>query len=269
MLHPVTMKTKMALVGDSGVGKTSLIRRFVLNEFSDAYINTLGTKVSKIELVIAFGEDVEVRMDLSIFDIVGQLGFSELVKESFFHGCQGLMAVCDVTRKSTLESLHKWISTATDVAGEIPIIVLVNKKDLMGLGSLKQDEIEKVVQMYDVIYAYTSAKTGEFVEDAFNILAGEMVERAFKRYEAKRVDESLKERLLAFLAKKGRLGVNKTDVFLMFKGVGFDELQRELEELEKEGLIQLQWRGPSDFTAIVTSQGEQTMKNWREMPSSL
>jgi small GTP-binding protein len=263
------MKAKMALVGDSGVGKTSLIRRFVLNEFSDAYINTLGTKVSKIELVIAYGEDVEVRMDLSVFDIVGQLGFGDLVKECFFHGCQGLMAVCDVTRKQTLESLHKWISIATEIAGEMPIIILVNKKDLMGLGSLRQDEVEKVVQMYDVTYAYTSAKTGEFVEDAFNIIAGEIVERAFKHYEARRVDQSLKERLLAFLAKKGRLGVNKTDLFQMFKGVGYDELQRELEELEKEGLIQLLWRGPDDFTAMVTSLGEQAVKTWREMPSSL
>jgi len=263
------MKAKMALVGDSGVGKTSLIRRFVLNEFSDAYINTLGTKVSKIELVIAYGEDVEVRMDLSIFDIVGQMGFGDLVKESFFHGCQGLMAVCDVTKKQTLESLHKWISTATDVAGDIPIIILVNKKDLMGISSLHPDEIEKVVQMYDVTYAYTSAKTGEFVEDAFNILAGEMVTKAFQHYEARRVDESLKERLLAFLAKKGGYGVNKTDVFQMFKGVAFDELQRELEELAKEGLIQLMWRGPSDFTAIVTSRGEQAMKNLRELPSQL
>jgi len=269
MRHPVTMKAKMALVGDSGVGKTSLIRRFVLNEYSDAYINTLGTKVSKIELVIAYGEDVEVRMDLSIFDIVGQLGFNDLVKESFFHGCQGLMAVCDVTRKQTLESLHRWISTAMDVAGELPIIILVNKKDLMGMGSLRQEEVEKVVQMYDITYAYTSAKTGEFVEDAFNIVAGEMVERAFKRYEARQVDQSLKERLLAFLAKKGRFGVNKTDVFLMFKGVAYDELQRELEELGKEGLIQLQWHGPSDFTAIVTLQGEQAVKNWWEMPRNL
>jgi len=269
MRHPVTMKAKIALVGDSAVGKTSLIRKFVLNEFSDDYINTLGTKVSKLELIMAYGEDVEVRMDLSIFDIVGQLGFSDLVKESFFHGCQGLMAVCDVTRKQTLESLYKWISTATDIAGEIPIIILVNKKDLMGMGSLRQDDIEKVAQLYDVMYAYTSAKTGEFVEDAFNILAGQIVERAFKRYEARRVDESLKERLLAFLARKGRLGVNKMDVFQAFKGVAYDELQRELEELDSEGLIQLMWRGSSDFTAIVTQQGERVMKNWKEMPSQL
>lgn len=269
MRHPVSMKAKMALVGDSGVGKTSLIRRFVLNEFSDAYINTLGTKVSKLELVISYGEDIEVRMDLGIFDIVGQLGFSELVKECFFHGCQGLMAVCDATRKQTLESLHKWISTATEVAGEMPIIILVNKKDLMGLGSLRQDEIEKVVQMYDVTYAYTSAKTGEFVEDAFKILAGEMVERAFKHYEARRVDQSLKERLLVFIAKKGRYGVNKTDVFLMFKGVGYDDLQRELEELDREGLIKLLWLGPTDFTAEVTTLGEQAVKTSREMPNSL
>jgi len=93
MRHSITMKAKMALVGDSGVGKTSLIRRFVLNVFTDEYINTLGTKVSKIELIIPHGTDFEVRMALSIFDIMGQPGFSELVKETFFHNCQGIIAV--------------------------------------------------------------------------------------------------------------------------------------------------------------------------------
>jgi len=269
MRHPVQMKAKIALVGDSGVGKTSLIRRFVFNEYSDEYINTLGTKVSKVELLVPHGADVEVRMDLSIFDIVGQLGFGELVRESYFHNCQGLFAVCDGTRKATLESLHKWISAAMGVAGEIPLAILVNKKDIMGLGSIREDEVQQLANLYECTSAFTSAKTGEFVTDAFSILAVDMVERAFKRYEDRRVEHALKERLLAMLVKKGGLGMNKNDVFLNFKGVAYDEIQRELEELEREGLIMLLWHGPADFTATVTRLGEQSAKSWRELPQIL
>jgi len=263
------MKAKIALVGDSGTGKTSLIRRFVFNEFSDEYLNTLGTKVSKLELLVPRGADVEVRMILSIFDIVGQHGFSDMVKESFFHGCQGLLAVCDVTRRATLESLHKWIATATSICDDVPMLILVNKKDLAAQASMRQDEAETVAKMYDCPYAYTSAKTGEFVEDAFNTLALEMVDRAFREYDARKVDQSLKGRLLALLVRKGRLGVNKLDVFQAFKGVGYDDIQRELEELEREGLIQLTWHGSADFTALVTQLGEQAIKSWRELPQSL
>src|SRR2546427_12436004 len=69
------MKAKLALMGEGGVGKTSLIRRFVLNEYQDTYLHTVGTRVSKVELTVPHGVDTEVQMDMSIFDIMGQRGF--------------------------------------------------------------------------------------------------------------------------------------------------------------------------------------------------
>src|SRR3972149_4367644 len=68
------MKTKLSLMGEGGVGKTSLIRRFVLNEYEETYLHTVGTRVSKIELTVPFGTDLEVQMDMAIFDIMGQHG---------------------------------------------------------------------------------------------------------------------------------------------------------------------------------------------------
>src|SRR2546425_4386235 len=114
------MKSKVALVGESAVGKTSLVRRFVRNEYDDKYLHTVGTKVSKVELTIPHGPDTEVEVDLALFDIMGQKGFKDMVKESFFFGCQGLLAVCDVTRAETLHAVHEWMSTATGVAGGGP-----------------------------------------------------------------------------------------------------------------------------------------------------
>jgi len=269
MRHSITMKAKMVLVGDAGVGKTSLIRRFVLDIFSDEYINTLGTKVSKIELTVPHCDDVDVRVALSIFDIMGQPGFGELVKETFFHNCQCIMAVCDITRRATLESVHKWISTATEIAGDVPVVIMVNKKDLSSHAEIKEDDVEKAVKMHECASTFTSAKTGECVDDSFNALAIEVVEKAFSTYEARRVDENLKERLLAYLVRKGDFGASKLDIFQIFKGVGYDKIKRELEELDEEHLVRIDWRGPENFAVFATREGEQSLKAWRELPQVL
>jgi len=269
MKHVVTMKAKMALIGDNGVGKTSLIRRFVHNEFDDKYIRTLGTKVSKIELVVNHGSDVEVRVILSIFDIMGQTGFRDVVKETFFHGCQGLLAVCDITKKSTLDALQSWISAATDVCGEVPIIIIVNKKDLVRSSVISEANIEKVATIYQCSYAFTSAKTGELVEDAFNALAVQIVEEAFKQFNARRKIDDLKERILDALVRRGQLGFNKLDLFQIFKGLSYDEIEKELKALEREGLVKMSWRGPADFTVVATSSAERVVESAEELPTML
>jgi len=81
------MKAKICLVGERAVGKTSLVRRFVLDEFDDRYIRTLGTKVSKKELSV-MREDLsrEIQMDMTIWDIMGEKTFTDLLKEAFSLG---------------------------------------------------------------------------------------------------------------------------------------------------------------------------------------
>ena len=97
------MKMKICLVGEAAVGKTSLIRRFVLDDFDDKYIQTLGTKVSKKELTLPSSVgDSELKVDMTIWDIMGQKGFRELLKEAYFYGAKGIIAVCDVDRKSVV-----------------------------------------------------------------------------------------------------------------------------------------------------------------------
>src|SRR2546428_891914 len=124
------MKSKVALVGEGAVGKRSLVGRLVRNEYDDKYLHTVGTKVSKVELTIPFGPATEVEVDLALFDIMGQKGFKDMVKESFFFGCQGLLAVCDVTRAETLHAVHEWMSTATGVAAGVPAQPLPDQMDL-------------------------------------------------------------------------------------------------------------------------------------------
>ena len=248
------MKSKIALIGESSVGKTSLIRRFVRDEYDDKYLHTVGTKVAKIELTVPLGE-FEVLVDMSIFDIMGQKGFKDMVKETFFHGCQGLLAVCDVTRQETLLAVHDWMSAATGVAGDVPAYLLVNKMDLAERSHVPSEEVEKVAETWEMPFVYTSAKTGAGVDDAFNLVAIAIVEAAFRVAQAHAVDEDLRHKVLLLVAKRGRLGVTKADFFASLKGISYADLEHELTVLERETLIQINWRGPADFTVEITPLG--------------
>ncbi len=171
------MKVKICLVGEGAVGKTCTIRRFIHDEFDDRYISTLGAKVSKKELVVQGGNGGNLEVGMTIWDIMGEKGFRELLKEAYFHGAQGLLAVCDVTRRDTLHDLHEWVKAVFKVTGEIPVHLMANKIDLKDRISFDEGELKKFAAKYDSLYIYTSAKTGENIQDAFQKLAEMIAKR--------------------------------------------------------------------------------------------
>ena len=254
------MKAKLALMGEGGVGKTSLIRRFVLNEYQDTYLHTVGTRVSKVELTVPHGADTEVQMDMSIFDIMGQRGFKDLVRETYYHGAQGLMGVCDLTRKDSLYALNEWIPSALEIAGDVPVYLIVNKRDLDERRAISEDEVRHVGEAFAAPIVYTSARTGALVDDAFNALAIEMVDRAFRQEAARAVERGLRDKVLLLLDKRGSIGLKRSQFFEILRGVNLDDLQSELGRLEGEGLVTLLWHGASDFTAVITPRGTAATK---------
>lgn len=174
------MKIKVCLVGEGAVGKTALIRRFIHDEFDDRYISTLGAKVSKREMTLRTrGAPLDV--DMMIWDIMGEKGFRELLKEAYFHGAQGILAVSDITRKDTMTDLHDWIKAVNKVTGTIPIHFLANKYDLKDHMDFTEQEFAAMAAIYKSPYTFTSAKTGENVEKSFQtiaeLVAGRMVAR--------------------------------------------------------------------------------------------
>lgn len=232
----------------------------MLNEYDDKYLRTAGTKVSKIHLTVPFGPTTEVEVDLTIFDITGQRGFKDMVKETYFHGCQGLVAVSDVTRKETLAAVHDWLSVGMSVAGDVPAILFVNKMDLADRQRAMTDQdIVKVARTWEMPISFTSAKTGEGVDEAFNVLAITIVDRAFREMQARAVEQNLREKILA-LVMKNRGGVSKAMFFEAFRGVSYNELEGELKRLGGEGIIELNWNGPADFTVFMTTLGERIMR---------
>ena len=164
-------KVKVCLVGEKAVGKTSLIRRYVLEEFEDRYITTLGAKVSKKELGFDFPDkDISVQMDMTIWDIMGEKGFRELLKDAYFYGANGILAVADLTRRKTLDELDDWVDGVMRVCGRVPTVIAVNKADLMNQAQFDEKQVDQFAKAFDSKYVYTSAKTGQNVEEAFRLL---------------------------------------------------------------------------------------------------
>jgi small GTP-binding protein len=176
------MKIKVCMVGDSGVGKTSLVRRYVMDFFDDRYIVTLGTKITKKRILVKdnpLGAPIEVTMTL--WDIMGQESFRELLKESYFYGANGLIAVMDITDAGTIVSIRRWIDLAQGVAGRVPVHLVVNKIDLKEKATMLPEEVANVARELNATWGLTSAKTGERVEDGFQSVANAIVQNRFTR----------------------------------------------------------------------------------------
>ena len=169
------LKSKICLVGEKNVGKTSLIRRYVLDTFDDRYITTVGTKVTKKEVKVFKPEiDADVLVDMTIWDIMGEKGFRELLKDAYFYGANAVLAVADITRKKTLNDLDDWIDGVEKIAGKVPIFISVNKTDLIDEAQFSEKEVSQMAKAFESDFLFTSAKSGEGVEQCFKRL-GELV----------------------------------------------------------------------------------------------
>ena len=165
-----TVKAKVCLVGDKAVGKTSLVRRFVLDEFSDEYLNTIGAKTTKHEIPLSEAGG-EVLLQMTIWDIMGETSFRELLREAYFSGARGILAVCDITRPETLSNLETWVREVTDFAGPVPVVLLGNKADLTAEAAVRDLDLLAFAERHHAPWTFTSAKTGEGVEWCFRQLA--------------------------------------------------------------------------------------------------
>jgi small GTP-binding protein len=158
---------KLCLLGDGAVGKTSLVRRYVYDAFDDKYLMSFGTKVSKKTVMV---DDAQV--DLMIWDILGQKTHESL-HGAYYRGAAGALAVCDFTRPETKESLRSWIGNFRCIVGEMPVVILANKNDLQK--AFGNAELATLASEMKCETLETSAKTGENVEKAFEMVGRSMI----------------------------------------------------------------------------------------------
>lgn len=177
-MEPKVFKIKVSLLGDGAVGKTSLIKKYVYDEFEDKYLLTLGAKtiMKKIDMVTTDSK-TPVECNLMIWDIMGQKEFERLHK-TFFRGTKGAFIVTDYTRRETLESVEDWIRRLFEVTGPIPMVFVINKSDLEDKAEYKKEELERIASKYGSTVYMSSAKTGINVEHFFYKLAQMLVEKS-------------------------------------------------------------------------------------------
>ncbi|MBC6418947.1 MAG: GTP-binding protein [Prochloron sp. SP5CPC1] len=159
---------KICLVGDFAVGKTSLIRRFVENKFSDEYLTTVGVKISR--KMVQLAPEIDVR--LLIWDLERQTKFNRIVP-SYLKGAKGAIMVGDLTRPETIDHLESHIKLFLGINQKGGILLALNKSDLVS--DIKREKVMEMTQFPDypqVLRTYvTSAKTGAYVDEMLVKLA--------------------------------------------------------------------------------------------------
>lgn len=162
-------KKKICLLGPFGVGKTSLISRYVRNIFSTSYLSTIGVKVDKKDLALeGWGE-----VCLLIWDLEGRDDFAS-VTDTYLRGMAGYLLVADGTSRASLDSVAKTRELMAELFVEVPSLLLLNKADLGASwtpGAVELAEFEgRGIEVLS-----TSAKDGRGVEAAFRGIALKML----------------------------------------------------------------------------------------------
>lgn len=168
----VVVKKKICILGAFAVGKTSLIKRFVHSAFSEKYLTTIGVKIDQKQ-VMTEKNGISHQVEMVIWDIHGEDDFQQ-VRSSYLLGTSGYFLVVDGTRKLTMDTAVKLQKLAQDTIGEKPFTLLVNKSDLRDTWEM-QEETLNFFSNKGWIISLTSAKTGQGVEDAFQILVNRML----------------------------------------------------------------------------------------------
>jgi len=166
---------KITVIGDGGVGKTSLIKKYTKGSFKKEYIKTLGAQFSKYDEKI---EDSAVK--LFFWDIAGQKEFS-FMRPTFYKGSKAAIIVFSHAPNeldTTFNHISDWHEDIKKYCGNIPIVLFGNKIDLVNDGELNESKVKEIVDKRDFLgYYKTSAKTGNGVYKAFQAIIKDLYEK--------------------------------------------------------------------------------------------
>jgi small GTP-binding protein len=176
---------KICMLGDPAVGKSSLVARFVFSMFDDKYIETIGAKVTKRTMAIENRSTKKrYRLKLMVWDIAGQRTL-DFIKPTYYRDAEGALIVADCTRKETLVNIARWGESIREVCGNIPLVVLVNKSDLLEHAQFTAEDAAQAAARMDAPSFMTSAKSGHNVENAFSALGRRLIKDTLEKERAR------------------------------------------------------------------------------------
>jgi small GTP-binding protein len=169
-------KCQLLIIGDSLVGKTSILARFTENTFTPNYLATVGLDYFTKDEV--FGTKT---VRIKIWDTAGQERY-KAVTQGFFRNANGIMIVYDITNSETFDNLKYWIQSIHTHIGEkndVKIIIIGNKIDLQR--EVKKEDAEKLANEYGYNYFEVSAKTGENIDESIKNLVQQVLDYQSKK----------------------------------------------------------------------------------------
>ncbi|TFF88474.1 MAG: GTP-binding protein [Promethearchaeota archaeon] len=168
MGKPIVLKILTS--GEGGVGKTTLLKRYVEGKFHADTKMTIGVEFFLKELILD-GRNVLLQM----WDFGGQDRFRFLLK-SYASGAKGALLLFDLTRPMSLDKIDQWVDICRSENLDLPIILLGTKLDLDTQISVSDDYAEEIVEVFNLVdYIKISSKTGENVQESFKRLAGHII----------------------------------------------------------------------------------------------
>ena len=181
---------QILLIGDSSVGKTSLIQRYANGIFKEEYLATVGLDYyTKQEMIN------NLNVLVKLWDTAGQERFKALTP-NYFRNAEGVVLAYDVTNSESFENLKFWINSIKSNLGEknifIPIIIIGNKIDMEDMRDITKEDASKFAKENNYKYFETSAKTGEGVDEAIRDLVNQVLANSDKNEAVKGERKSVK-----------------------------------------------------------------------------
>ena len=180
---------QLLIIGDTAVGKTSIISRYANGTFKEEYIVTVGLDYSIKQEII---DDKSIQ--IKIWDTAGQERFKSLT-QNYFRNAEGVILTFDVTSTESFGNLKYWISSFKENMEKknifIPVIIIGNKIDLVDSREINKEDAEKFSKEKNYKYFETSAKTGEGVDEAIKELVNQVLKQNGQKDDQKETRNSV------------------------------------------------------------------------------
>ena len=161
---------KLFLIGDTGTGKSAILLRFADNKFSESYIATIGIDFKVKTLVVD-----DLRVKLQMWDTAGQERF-HIITKSYYKKATGFFIVFDLSNRPSFKNVQNWKSEINNnSSGKTKVILLGCKSDLESSRQVSFDEGSEKAKELGMKYVEVSAKAGTNIQEAFNLLASDIV----------------------------------------------------------------------------------------------
>ena len=165
---------KIILIGSSGVGKSSILQRYIQKTFNDSYASTIGVDFFMKSINIG-----EKTIKLQLWDTAGTEKFRSITT-GYYRGADAAFVVFDLSAKSSFKAVSEWIENYykyKNPDSEKNVVLIGNKVDLVDKREVTQEEAENYVKDNNIFYFETSAKEGKNIEECFNFMAEKLLEQ--------------------------------------------------------------------------------------------